>query len=177
MPFSQPILPVYFLKIEPELVRIREHFRWKPSGCIVYKPIGPDIVNEYIIMINLAYSIYSIIYQTIIADNYRHTIITSLLSTTIQTTSILRLVIFESIVTDLCHLYVFDINGCWVTSSTVIYKIVARYIYCWITDDILFVSILNCLFELFIHHLSTFNVNTTSLWTTDINEPIIFYGQ
>jgi len=63
-------------------------------------------------MINLAYSIYSIIYQTIIADNYRHTIITSLLSTTIQTTSILRLVIFESIVTDLCHLYVFDINGC-----------------------------------------------------------------
>jgi len=79
--------------------------------------------------------ICSIIYKLIIICDNR-SIIPTILFNTIQTTTILCLITFKPIITNINHLYFLHINNCRIIDSSIIDELITRYIHQRINNTI-----------------------------------------
>jgi len=178
--FNQLLISIQISHIEFEFVRIWKHFRWKVISCIICELVQIYIIDKYVLIIDLAYSLCCIVNELVIIRDYRFTITTIvfiIFFTTIQTSPILCFVIFKSIIFNSHYSYVFRINAWWIMWSRIVCEIVIWYFSWWITNDILISSFFKFSNQLRIHCLPTFNINASSLLTNIVNEIVTLYFQ
>jgi len=105
-------------------------------GTILSESIRFHIVDEDVSIIDLGYKTCFVVHKMVLCRDYRSRM-GYILFSTIQTSSMRCLVVFESIVFKVHYFCMFHIDGCRNTGGIIIGEIIVKYFYGCITNSVM----------------------------------------